>query len=161
MPLRRSERDRYVEWASTAFRVATSAVTDQTQIHTHMCYADFNEIIDAIASLDADVITMESARSGMTLLDAVDAERYPNEIGPGVYDIHSPRIPDVEEIVARITAAVEKIPRHRLWVNPDCGLKTRRWDEATPALTNMVAAAHRMREERAGEPLAAGARQMR
>jgi 5-methyltetrahydropteroyltriglutamate--homocysteine methyltransferase len=145
LPLRRDEWDTYLNWASRAFRVATTGVAPETQIHTHMCYSEFNDIIDSIASLDADVITIETSRSDMELLEAFSDFEYPNEIGPGVYDIHSPNVPSVEEIVRLMRRAAERIPAERLWVNPDCGLKTRRWEEVRPALTNMVAAAEVLR----------------
>jgi 5-methyltetrahydropteroyltriglutamate--homocysteine methyltransferase len=151
LPLRRADRAGYLEWAGRSFRVATSAVTDQTQIHTHMCYADFDEIIESIAALDADVITMEAARSGMDLLKVLDNFVYPNEIGPGLYDIHSPRVPSIDEIVRRIRDALVRIPIERLWVNPDCGLKTRSWPETEEALENMVAAARVVRTGYAGD----------
>ena len=140
-PLRRHERGDYYDWASECFRLATSGVSDETQIHTHMCYSEFNDIMEQIASLDADVISIEASRSNMDLLDAFRDFEYPNEIGPGVYDIHSARIPDVAEIVRLLGEAVRYIPMEHLWINPDCGLKTRRWEEVLPALKNMVAAA--------------------
>ncbi|WP_300272600.1 5-methyltetrahydropteroyltriglutamate--homocysteine S-methyltransferase [Halomonas sp.] len=145
LPLRRSEWAGYLDWAVACFRLASSGVGDATQIHTHMCYAEFNDIIEAIAALDADVITIETSRSDMELLDAFRDFAYPNEIGPGVYDIHSPNVPEVEAMVALIEKAAERIPAERLWVNPDCGLKTRRWEEVEPALANMVEAAQRLR----------------
>lgn len=145
LPLRRRDWQAYIEWAAKAFRIASSPVGDATQIHTHMCYSEFNEIFDALALLDADVITIESSRSGMELLDAFKRFRYPNEIGPGVYDIHSPRIPSEDEMRALLEKAASFLSRDQLWVNPDCGLKTRRWDEVVPALRNMVAAAQHMR----------------
>jgi 5-methyltetrahydropteroyltriglutamate--homocysteine methyltransferase len=145
LPLRRSQWAGYLDWAVQAFRIAANGVADQTQIHTHMCYSEFNDIMAAIAAMDADVITIETSRSQMELLDAFDDFRYPNEIGPGVYDIHSPNIPEAEHMVALMTQAAERIPAERLWVNPDCGLKTRRWEEVTPALENMVAAARQLR----------------
>lgn len=114
---------------------------DTTQIHTHMCYSEFNDIIEDIARMDADVITIETSRSAMELLDVFEAFRYPNEIGPGVYDIHSPNIPSRDQIVSLMSKAAERVPAERLWVNPDCGLKTRQWEEVIPALENMVAAA--------------------
>ncbi|WP_019592065.1 5-methyltetrahydropteroyltriglutamate--homocysteine S-methyltransferase [Thioalkalivibrio sp. ALRh] len=147
LPLRRGEWNHYLEWAARAFRVATSGVADVTQIHTHMCYSEFNDIIEAIASLDADVITIETARSDMELLDAFERSIYPNEIGPGVYDIHSPRLPTVQEMVTLLEKAARGIPVERLWVNPDCGLKTRSWDEVRPALEAMVEAARAMRDQ--------------
>ncbi len=145
MPLRKARQPEYLDWAVAAFKLATSGVEDATQIHTHMCYSEFNDIIAAIAALDADVITIETARSDMELLDAFARFDYPNEIGPGVYDIHSPNVPTVEAMVRLLEMAAERIPAERLWVNPDCGLKTRTWPEVEAALANMVAAARRMR----------------
>lgn len=145
LPLRRSRWQGYLAWAVECFRLAASGVADETQIHTHMCYAEFNDIIESIAALDADVITIETSRSDMELLDAFHDFAYPNEIGPGVYDIHSPNVPEVKAMVALIEKAAERIPAERLWVNPDCGLKTRRWEEVAPALANMVEAAQRLR----------------
>ncbi|MFA9460042.1 5-methyltetrahydropteroyltriglutamate--homocysteine S-methyltransferase [Thiohalorhabdus methylotrophus] len=146
LPLRRADRQDYLDWAVEAFRIATSGVSDATQIHTHMCYAEFNDIIETIAALDADVISVEASRSEMELLEVFRDYEYPNEIGPGVYDIHSPRVPSVEEMVALLEKAEQVIPRDRLWVNPDCGLKTRGWEQVRPALGHMVAAARKMRE---------------
>ncbi len=146
LPLRARGRDDYLAWAVQAFRLATSGVKDETQIHTHMCYSEFNDIIAAIAELDADVITIETARSNMELLDAFADYEYPNEIGPGVYDIHSPNVPEIEAMVKLLQKAAERIPRERLWVNPDCGLKTRAWPETEAALANMVVAARRLRQ---------------
>ena len=145
LPLRKSGWNEYLNWATLAFRFATSGVTNQTQIHTHMCYSQFNEIIEAIAALDADVITIEAARSQMRLLDAFESFEYPNEIGPGIYDIHSPLVPSVDGIVELLERALERVPAERLWVNPDCGLKTRSWSEVEPALRNMVSAAQQVR----------------
>ncbi len=145
LPLRGSDRPGYLRWAVDAFRLATAVVRDQTQIHTHMCYAEFNDIISAIAELDADVITIETSRSRMELLGAFARFRYPNEIGPGVYDIHSPRVPSVPEITRLLERALEVIPAGNLWVNPDCGLKTRGWPEVRTSLENMVEAARRLR----------------
>ncbi|MCG7405153.1 MULTISPECIES: 5-methyltetrahydropteroyltriglutamate--homocysteine S-methyltransferase [Caballeronia] len=145
LPLRRAQWDGYLRWAVEAFRIAANGVRDETQIHTHMCYSEFNDIIASIADMDADVITIETSRSDMELLEAFDHFKYPNQIGPGVYDIHSPNIPSEAQIVALMTKAAERIPRERLWVNPDCGLKTRQWGEVIPALRNMVAAAHTLR----------------
>ncbi|MGY8524667.1 5-methyltetrahydropteroyltriglutamate--homocysteine S-methyltransferase [Paracidovorax citrulli] len=150
LPLRRDEWDAYLQWAVRAFRISASVVRDDTQIHTHMCYAEFNDILPAIAALDADVITIETSRSAMELLDGFGAFDYPNDIGPGVYDIHSPRVPSVESICVLLARACEVIPAQRLWVNPDCGLKTRGWPETEAALANMVAAARQMREALAG-----------
>ncbi|MCY1437349.1 5-methyltetrahydropteroyltriglutamate--homocysteine methyltransferase [compost metagenome] len=120
---------------------------DETQIHTHMCYSEFNDVIESIAAMDADVITIETSRSDMELLDAFEAFAYPNEIGPGVYDIHSPRVPGAEEMVKLLRKAARRVPVERLWVNPDCGLKTRGWPETEAALVNMVAAARQLRRE--------------
>jgi 5-methyltetrahydropteroyltriglutamate--homocysteine methyltransferase len=145
LPLRREQWAGYLDWAVRAFRFAAAAAADDTQIHTHMCYAEFRDILDAIAALDADVITIESSRSNMDLLEAFRDFSYPNEIGPGVFDIHSPRVPSREEIVAHLERAARVIPLERLWVNPDCGLKTRSWPEVEAALTNMVEAARRVR----------------
>ncbi len=147
LPLRKSQWREYLDWAVESFRIAANGVADETQIHTHMCYSEFNDIITAIASMDADVITIETSRSGMELLDAFDHFNYPNEIGPGVYDIHSPNIPTTVQMVHLMRKAAERIPAERLWVNPDCGLKTRQWHEVIPALTNMVAAARSLRVE--------------
>ncbi|SAL66561.1 5-methyltetrahydropteroyltriglutamate--homocysteine S-methyltransferase [Caballeronia terrestris] len=147
LPLRKSLWDEYLQWAVESFRIAANGVQDETQIHTHMCYSEFNDIIASIADMDADVITIETSRSEMELLDAFDDFEYPNQIGPGVYDIHSPNIPTQEHIVSLMRKAAERIPRERLWVNPDCGLKTRAWEEVIPALRNMVAAAHALRRE--------------
>lgn len=145
LPLRRSQWQAYLDWAVEAFRISANGVQDETQIHTHMCYSEFNDIIAAIAGMDADVITIETSRSDMELLDVFDDFKYPNEIGPGVYDIHSPNIPTREHIVQLMQKAAERIPAGRLWVNPDCGLKTRQWAEVIPALTQMVAAARTLR----------------
>ncbi|MDQ2816581.1 MAG: 5-methyltetrahydropteroyltriglutamate--homocysteine S-methyltransferase [Candidatus Eremiobacteraeota bacterium] len=149
LPLARKDWNEYLGWAIRAFRVASSGVDDATQIHTHMCYSEFNDILASIARMDADVITIECSRSQMELLDAFGEFRYPNEIGPGVYDIHSPRIPSAAEVLALLEKAATVVPAGQLWVNPDCGLKTRRWDEVSAALTNMVAAAQRLRERHA------------
>jgi len=145
LPLRKSQWKTYLDWAVESFRITANGVLDQTQIHTHMCYSEFNDIIASIAAMDADVITIETSRSDMELLDVFDSFNYPNQIGPGVYDIHSPNIPTQEHIVQLMKKAAERIPAERLWVNPDCGLKTRQWSEVIPALTNMVAAAKRLR----------------
>lgn len=147
LPLRQSDWQHYFDWSVFCFRVATSGVTEKTQIHTHMCYCEFNDVIQAIADLDADVITLESSRSEMELLQAFESFAYPNEIGPGVYDIHSPRVPSKEEIIHSLECAVQYIPETRLWVNPDCGLKTRDWPEVIASLKNMVAAAKFMRDK--------------
>lgn len=146
LPLRKSQWKAYLDWAVASFRITANGVKDETQIHTHMCYSEFNDIIASIADMDADVITIETSRSDMALLDAFDHFNYPNEIGPGVYDIHSPNIPTQAHIEQLMRKAAERIPAERLWVNPDCGLKTRRWPEVIPALSNMVAAAKALRE---------------
>ncbi|KFF21761.1 5-methyltetrahydropteroyltriglutamate--homocysteine S-methyltransferase [Chryseobacterium sp. JM1] len=140
LPLRRSEWQQYLEWAVEAFRISASGVEDTTQIHTHMCYSEFNDIIQNIADMDADVITIECSRSQMELLQAFADFKYPNEIGPGVYDIHSPRVPSKEEMIHLLRKAQAVIPAQQLWVNPDCGLKTRHWDETEKALIAMVEA---------------------
>jgi 5-methyltetrahydropteroyltriglutamate--homocysteine methyltransferase len=145
LPLRRADWSAYLAWAVECFRLAASGVRDATQIHTHMCYSEFNDIIDSIGALDADVISIETARSRMELLDAFTTYRYPNEIGPGVYDIHAPRCPAVDEIAGLLAKAAERLSPDQIWVNPDCGLKTRRWEEVHPALANMVEAARRLR----------------
>jgi len=145
LPLRKAQWQEYLDWAVRAFRVAVCCVKDETQIHTHMCYAEFNDIIDSIAAMDADVITIETSRSQMELLEAFAAFRYPNETGPGVYDIHSPRVPGIDEMTALLEKAVQLLPARNIWVNPDCGLKTRKWPETEQALRNMVAAAQQLR----------------
>jgi 5-methyltetrahydropteroyltriglutamate--homocysteine methyltransferase len=145
LPLRRSEWQAYLDWAVESFRITANGVANTTQIHTHMCYSEFNDIIDAIAAMDADVITIETSRSNLELLDAFDGFSYPNAVGPGVYDIHSPNVPSEDDIVHLMTKAAARIPAARLWVNPDCGLKTRSWEEVRPALSNMVRAAERLR----------------
>jgi len=147
LPLRRDNWKEYLDWAVRAFRIAASGVEDSTQIHTHMCYSEFNDIIQSIADMDADVITIECSRSQMDLLDAFADFRYPNEIGPGVYDIHSPRVPSRREMVTLMEKARAVIPAEQLWVNPDCGLKTRAWPETRAALTEMVEAAKELRAE--------------
>ncbi|MET0242654.1 MAG: 5-methyltetrahydropteroyltriglutamate--homocysteine S-methyltransferase [Flavitalea sp.] len=147
LPLRLSKRAEYLNWAVRAFRISAGGVQDQTQIHTHMCYSEFNDIIEHIAAMDADVITIETSRSQMELLQAFAHFEYPNEIGPGVYDIHSPRVPSKDEMVALLEKAADLLPAQHLWVNPDCGLKTRKWPETKAALENMVAAAIQVRKE--------------
>ncbi|AUX95137.1 5-methyltetrahydropteroyltriglutamate--homocysteine S-methyltransferase [Mixta gaviniae] len=149
LPLRQSDWAAYLNWAVDAFRLNAAVARDDTQIHTHMCYCEFNDIMDSIAALDADVITIETSRSDMELLESFEEFDYPNEIGPGVYDIHSPNVPDVEWIEALLRKAAKRIPVERLWVNPDCGLKTRGWTETRLALANMVQAARKLREENA------------
>lgn len=147
LPLRRADQDEYLSWAVGAFRLATSGVADSTQIHTHLCYSEFGEVIGAIADLDADVTSIEAARSHMEVLDDLNAVGFANSVGPGVYDIHSPRVPSTDEIAKSLHAALNAVPAERLWVNPDCGLKTRTVDEVTASLTNMVAAAAQVRTE--------------
>jgi 5-methyltetrahydropteroyltriglutamate--homocysteine methyltransferase len=147
LPLRRSAQEAYLRWAIDCFRLASSGVRDETQIHTHMCYAEFNDIIEAIGQMDADVISIEASRSRMELLDTFDRYQYPGDIGPGIYDIHSPNIPSQAEIEALIQKAAQVVPIERLWVNPDCGLKTRQWAEVRPSLENMVNAARALREK--------------
>lgn len=146
LPLRKADWQEYLQWAVKAFRIASSGVKDETQIHTHMCYSEFNDIIQNIADMDADVITIECSRSQMELLDAFAEFKYPNEIGPGVYDIHSPRVPSKSEMVNLLEKAQAVIPANQLWVNPDCGLKTRHWEETKKALVEMVNAAREMRQ---------------
>ncbi len=145
LPLKRSDQPDYVRWAIDCFRLTAADASAETQIHTHMCYSDFGEMIEEIARLDADVVSIEASRSDMVLLEAFRDFAYPGQIGPGVYDIHSPRVPSVEELESLLTLAEERIPRSQLWVNPDCGLKTRDWPEATAALENLVQAAHNRR----------------
>ncbi|MET4674293.1 5-methyltetrahydropteroyltriglutamate--homocysteine methyltransferase [Streptomyces sp. PvR018] len=147
LPLRADEHAAYLEWATESFRLATSGVRPETQIHTHMCYAEFGDIVQAIDDLDADVISLEAARSHMQVARELAAHGYPREAGPGVYDIHSPRIPSVEEAAALLRTGLEAIPATRLWVNPDCGLKTRGWPETRTSLENLVAAAREIRAE--------------
>ncbi len=146
LPIRSEEWAAYLDWAVKAFRVSVSGVKPQTQIHTHMCYSEFNDIIESIAAMDADVITIETSRSQMELLDAFSKFNYPNDIGPGVYDIHSPRVPTIKEMVELLNKAAKVIPQKQLWVNPDCGLKTRGWDETQKALENMIEAARIVRK---------------
>lgn len=145
LPLRKSQWENYLEWAIGAFCITANGVRDETQIHTHMCYSSFNDIISSIAAMDADVITIETARSDMELLDSFQRFQYPNEIGPGTYDIHSPNIPSREQIIHLMQNAAEHIPVERLWLNPDCGLKTRHWEEVLPSLGHMVQAARDLR----------------
>lgn len=147
LPIRKRDAAGYLRWAVDAFRLATACVGDGTQIHTHMCYSEFNAIIEWIAEMDADVISIESSRSKMDLLESFKTFQYPNEIGPGVYDIHSPRVPTTGEMLALLQRALDYVPKERLWVNPDCGLKTRAWPETIASLQNMVAAAKQLREQ--------------
>lgn len=141
LPLREKDRQAYLEWSVSSFRLATSGVSDATQIHTHLCYSEFGTVIDSIARLDADVTSIEAARPHMEVLGDLNAAGFGNQVGPGVYDIHSPRVPTTDEIVTLLRAAVAAMPADRLWVNSDCGLKTRKDDEAEAALTAMVEAA--------------------
>jgi 5-methyltetrahydropteroyltriglutamate--homocysteine methyltransferase len=147
LPLHRGDWQEYLQWAVECFKIASTGVRDETQIHTHMCYSEFNDIIQAIAEMDADVISIEASRSKMELLEAFKHFEYPNDIGPGVYDIHSPNIPSLEDIKDLISRALVVIPAEQLWVNPDCGLKTRTWEEVIPSLKNMAAAAQEIRSE--------------
>jgi 5-methyltetrahydropteroyltriglutamate--homocysteine methyltransferase len=144
-PLRKKDVSLYEKWAVDNFKLSVSTARAETQIHTHMCYSDFNDIISTIEAMDADVITMENARSGNELLTVFKKTGYKNEIGPGVYDIHSARIPSVEEISQQITSLMKVFPTDQLWINPDCGLKTRKWEEVKPALTNMIEAVKKIR----------------
>lgn len=146
LPLRQAQWRKYLDWAVESFRICANGVHDKTQIHTHMCYSEFNDIMDAIIHMDADVITIETSRSDMKLLTVFNDVNYPNEIGPGVYDIHSPNIPNENHIIDLMNKASKNIPPERLWINPDCGLKTRQWDEVLPALKNMVNAAAKLRD---------------
>ncbi len=145
-PLRKAEQNDYLKWAIESFKLASSGVRDETQIHTHMCYAEFDNIIEAIGRMDADVISIEASRSKMELLDAFKQYQYPGDIGPGIYDIHSPNVPSQAEIESLLEKAAQVVPIERLWINPDCGLKTRQWEQVIPALTNMVNAAHTVRQ---------------
>src|SRR5690606_31795341 len=145
LPLRRSDWKAYLDWAVECFRISASGVRDDTQIHTHMCYSEFNDIIEAVAAMDADVISIETSRSRMELLDAFVKFRYPNEIGAGVYDIRSPRVPGRQERGEVLEKAVALLAAEQIWVNPDCGLKTRGWEETLGALEAMVAVARDMR----------------
>jgi 5-methyltetrahydropteroyltriglutamate--homocysteine methyltransferase len=149
LPLRRSDWAKYLRWSVDAFRLATACVEDRTQIHTHMCYCEFNDIIQAIAELDADVISIESSRSEMELLEAFRTFKYPNEVGPGVWDIHSPRVPSTEEMTSLLRKALQVVPKDQLWVNPDCGLKTRGWEEVRESIGNLIAATRKVRSETA------------
>ena len=145
LPIQKAKWHDYLSWAVECFKIAAGGVRDETQIHTHMCYAEFNDIIQAIGEMDADVISIEASRSNMELLNAFGEYHYPNDIGPGTYDIHSPNIPKTEDIVELIKKALEVIPSDQLWINPDCGLKTRTWEEVIPSLKAMVSAAKTMR----------------
>lgn len=144
-PLRAENIKGYESWALSCFKTSVAIATPKTQIHTHMCYSEFNDIIKTIEALDADVISIETARSGNELLKVFKKVGYTNEVGPGVYDIHSPRIPSVEELVEQIKALLEVLPKEQLWINPDCGLKTRKWEEVKPSLQNIVEAVKQVR----------------
>jgi 5-methyltetrahydropteroyltriglutamate--homocysteine methyltransferase len=145
LPIRKSKQLEYLQWSVDAFRLTTAGVEDQTQIHTHMCYSEFNDVMDSIAAMDADVISIECSRSNMELLNLFKQEKYPNEIGPGVWDIHSPRVPTLEELEQLIQKAVDVIDIKNLWINPDCGLKTRGWPEVEATLENMIKATENVR----------------
>jgi len=145
LPLRKSDWQAYLNWATEAFRLSAAGVRDETQIHTHMCYCEFDDVIDSIAALDADVISIEISRSKMELLETFATFKYPNEVGPGVWDIHSPRVPSLEEMTSLLEKAAKVLPVKNIWVNPDCGLKTRGWTEVKASLKNMVAAARKLR----------------
>jgi 5-methyltetrahydropteroyltriglutamate--homocysteine methyltransferase len=146
LPLREADRAAYLEWATEAFRLTTSGVRPETQIHTHMCYAEFGQILSAIEDLDADVISLEAARSHMQVAHELAGAGYPREVGPGVYDIHSPRVPEADEVTALLREGLKAVPAERLWVNPDCGLKTRGWAETRASLGHLVDAARTVRE---------------
>lgn len=159
LPLKRAQWEEYFAWAIKCFKLTASGVADDTQIHTHMCYSEFGDMVQSIADMDADVISIEAARSAMDLLDTLKHIEYPNAIGPGVYDIHSPRVPSEEEMIFLLQKALQVIPAERLWVNPDCGLKTRGWEETIPALESMVRAAAQMRQRlRQAKPASAAVR---
>jgi 5-methyltetrahydropteroyltriglutamate--homocysteine methyltransferase len=147
LPLRKVSHSAYLDWATEAFRLTTSGVKDETQIHTHMCYAEFGEIIDAVAALDADVISLEAARSRMAITEELAGKQYPGAVGPGVWDIHSPRVPSTDEMADLLQRAAKVIDARRLWVNPDCGLKTRGEEETKTSLGNLVDAARKTREQ--------------
>jgi len=152
LPLRREQQPAYLEWAVRSFRLATAGVADSTQVHTHLCYSEFGEIIDAIDGLDADVTSIEAARSRMEILPDIAASGFERGIGPGVYDIHSPRVPSTTEVTDLLVAALRSIGDRRLWVNPDCGLKTRGYDETVASLENLVAAARAARSATVSTP---------
>jgi 5-methyltetrahydropteroyltriglutamate--homocysteine methyltransferase len=145
LPLRHADWQSYLSWAVFCFRLASGGVRDETQIHTHLCYSEFNDIIQDIGRMDADVISIEAARSQFELLEALTTYHYPNDIGPGIYDIHSPRVPTTQEFVEELRTILRVIPPEQVWANPDCGLKTRRWEEVRPSLAHLVEAAHQVR----------------
>ncbi len=146
LPLKKADRGRYLDWAVRAFGITSGAVSPETQIHTHMCYADYADILDALVRMDADVLTIETARSDMEVLAEFAAAGYPNQLGPGIYDIHSSRIPSVRELDEQLDRVLQYFRPEQIWVNPDCGLKTRDWDEVVPAIENMVIAARKTRQ---------------
>jgi len=148
LPLRAERRDGYLAWATESFRLATAGAGPAVQVHTHMCYSEFGSILDALRDLDVDVISFEAARSHMEVLDELAGSGFDRDVGPGVYDIHSPRVPGTDEIAGLLDKAIGAVPPERLWVNPDCGLKTRRYEEAGPALEHMVEGARRLRAAR-------------
>ena len=145
LPLKKNEWNSYLKWAIDSFKIASSSVKDETQIHTHMCYCEFDDILDSIEKLDADVISIETSRSNMELLDSFKNYKYPNSIGPGVYDIHSPRVPTFSEIKILLKKAQKYLNKEKIWVNPDCGLKTRGWPEVKKALKSMTLVAKSLR----------------
>jgi 5-methyltetrahydropteroyltriglutamate--homocysteine methyltransferase len=147
LPLRRHERREYLTWATRAFRLVTSAAAEGTQVHTHMCYAELGDIVDVLDELDVDVLSFEAARSDMAVVDVLQRASYQGGAGPGIYDVHSPRVPEVAALEGLLRRALKGIGPDRLWVNPDCGLKTRRYDQVIPALDHMVAASRRLRAE--------------
>jgi 5-methyltetrahydropteroyltriglutamate--homocysteine methyltransferase len=147
LPLRNADKKAYLTWAVDAFRLSAAGVKDATQIHTHMCYSEFNDIMEHVAAMDADVISIETSRSAMELLQAFTEFKYPNQIGPGVYDIHSPRVPREEEMTRLLRKALDVLKPEQIWINPDCGLKTRGWKEVDPALKAMVSSAKALRSE--------------
>jgi 5-methyltetrahydropteroyltriglutamate--homocysteine methyltransferase len=157
LPLRKADQPAYLSWAVDSFRLSTSSVRDVTQIHSHFCYSDFGEVFAALQALDADAITIESSKSDLKILRVLESRGYTSEIGPGVFDIHSPRVPSVEEMFQRIHAMCAYVRPDLLWVNPDCGLKTRGWTETKAALTNMVQAAKQARQNIKIEATAAAA----
>jgi 5-methyltetrahydropteroyltriglutamate--homocysteine methyltransferase len=146
LPIRRSDWPDYLRWAVRSFRLVAAGVRPETQVHTHMCYSEFGDIIEAIAAMDADVISIEDARSDGALVDVLRHNSYEHQIGPGVYDIHSPNVPTVEFMVSKLTSTIETLSPEQVWVNPDCGLKTRGYKEVVPSLKNMVEAAKRVRQ---------------
>jgi 5-methyltetrahydropteroyltriglutamate--homocysteine methyltransferase len=147
LPLQAAERNTYLAWATRAFQLAVAPAGEATQIHTHMCYADFSDVVDALGELDVDVISLEAARSGMAAIRVLTQSCYAGGVGPGIYDVHSPLVPSIDELAALLRYAVGALGADRVWANPDCGLKTRSYDEVVPALRHLVAAARRVRDE--------------